>query len=667
MAQPAKRARLVQGVMPVPSSSKHFGRILAASLFGLIVSACSEKPADDEASRSEPSQTQTDSDESVETAAAEEIHPGSKIYATRCAACHDNPDTSRSPSFEALQAMSPTQITFSLTSGKMQAQASGLSQSDIRDVVSFIAGEEGGAYTVPSNAMCEDTSISFEKTYVERWGPDLGNTRYYGPERSTLTKTDAASLEVAWTLGLPSASDVRGYPVITEDTVFVGASSGHVFAVDRETGCTKWHNEVGVNLRSSLSLGEVDGKPAILFQDGATNVHALDGATGEALWSKRAGVMPENMGTGSPVQIGDQIIVPLSAIDVGAAGDPNYECCKGHGAVTAISAEDGERLWEAHMTEDAVPTTKSSVGTQLYGPAGAPVWTTPTIDAENNRIYIGTGENTSAPATDTSDAIMALDLETGDVIWTYQATEQDMFNMACSGFGPDGPNCPKPKGPDLDFGGSVSLTKLADGTDVIVGGQKSGVVHVVTADTGELIWKTRVSAGSALGGIHWGLTVANGVVFAPSSDPDFPLPNYDPKPGLYALDLETGDVLWSHAASRTCPEGAVPTRGGGDNPYPDCVFQYGYSAAPASNDELVFVGALDGMMRAFDAETGDVVWEYDTVQAFDSVNGVEAHGGAIDNAGPALAGDMLFVPSGYAAFGQMPGNAFIAFRTSQGD
>lgn len=636
--------------------------------FGLLFTATVLAACSPQSSSGAASETGTaEAPRTEHVSAASDPHPGAEIYAQRCAACHDNPEATRSPSLEALQGMAPSQITFSLTSGKMQAQAAGLDDEDIRNVVTFLAGTPDDDYETAQSAMCEDTSISFDKTYVERWGPDLANTRYYGPERSSLGKDDMANLEVAWTLGLPGASDVRGYPVITEDTVFVGASSGHIFAVDRETGCTKWHNEIGVNVRSSLTLGEVSGAPAIFFQEGSTNVFALDGATGEVLWSARAGVLPQNMGTAAPVQAGDKLIVPLSAIDVAAAGDPKYECCKGHGAVTALDANTGERLWATHMTENAEPTTLSSVGTQLYGPSGAPVWTTPTLDLEKNRIYFGTGENTSAPATDTSDAIFALDLDTGDILWSYQATEQDMFNMACGGFGSGGPNCPSPRGPDVDFGGAITLTRLADGTDVLVGGQKAGVVHVLNADTGELIWKTRISAGSALGGIHWGLTVANGVIYAPSSDPDFPLPNYTPRPGLYALDLQTGDIIWSHAASRDCTEGARPVRPGGDTPYPDCVFQYGYSAAPASNDELVFIGALDGMMRAFDAETGEVVWEYDTVRAYDAVNGVETHGGAIDNSGPSLAGDMLFVPSGYAAFGQMPGNAFIAFRAAQGD
>ncbi|WP_169711741.1 outer membrane protein assembly factor BamB family protein [Henriciella litoralis] len=645
----------------------HSRLLMAGLVSATLLAACSQS-ADTEASDADTgSEIAAAPETSAPTDVAEHVVSGEQLYAQRCATCHDNPDATRAPAKESLEAMSQSQILFSMTSGKMQAQATGLSQPEMASLASYLspAGDEN--YTVAEETRCKDTSISFDRVDVGRWGPDYENTRYFGPERTSLTKDKIASLEVAWSFGLPGTTDARVYPVITDDTVFVGAASGHAFALDKETGCIKWHNSLGVNLRSSLSLGEVGGQKAILFQDGNTIVHALDALNGEVIWTKKAAVMPQNMGTGSPIQTGDQIIVPLSAIDVAAAGDPNYECCKGHGAITSLDANTGERLWDAHMTENAEPTTISSAGTQLYGPAGAPIWTTPTIDTEKNRIYFGTGENTSAPATDTSDAIIALDLTTGERLWVYQATEQDMFNMACSGFGKDGPNCPTPKGPDLDFGGAVSLAQLADGTDVIVAGQKAGVVHVVNADTGELIWKTKISVGSALGGVHWGLGVANGMVFAPSSDPPFPRPGYSPKAGLYALDLETGDLAWSRAAERGCETDMAAMRSQ-ENKWPDCSFFYGYSAAPAITDDVVFIGALDGKVMAFDTETGETVWTYNTVREFnDTTNGVSAHGGAIDNAGPAISGDMLFVQSGYAAFNQMPGNAFIAFRPSEGE
>ena len=640
--------------------------LAAGSMLGLA--GCDEVKPQNKAAPTE-TDVSAESDAALIEAAAEDVAasgPGHDIYVARCAACHDNPEQARAPSFSALQSMGSAQIRFALTSGKMQAQAAGLERAELAALMTYLSpgGEEG--YVVPADASCEDKSISFETTYVERWGVELDNARYYSPQKTSLTKENVGDLELAWVFGLPGASDARSHPVITEDTMFVGASSGHAFALDRETGCVKWHNDLKVPLRSGLSLGEVGGKPAILFQDATTKVHALDGATGEILWAKSAAVVPESMGTGTPIQVGDRIIVPLSSNDVGLSGNPQHECCTGHGAVAAISAEDGSPIWAAHMTEPAQKTTLSEVGTQLWGPSGVPIWTTPTLDPANNRVYVGTGENTSVPATDTSDSIIAMDLDTGDFLWVYQATENDTWNLACSNWGKDGPNCPQPKGPDFDFGGSITLTRMADGRDVLVGGQKSGVVHVVDAASGELIWKKKVSAGSALGGIHWGLTVANGTVFVPGADPPFPYPGYEPNPGMTALDLETGDIKWEHKAERGCETDMAAMRAA-TSPWPECSFHFAYSAAPSSSDGLVFAGRLDGLMTIFDADTGEILWSYDTVQEFDAVNGVSTHGGAIDNAGPILAGDMLYVPSGYSTFNEMPGNAIIAFKPASAE
>ena len=374
------------------------------------------------------------------------------------------------------------------------------------------------------------------------------------------------------------------------------------------------------------------------------------------------------MGTGGLVPAGDKLIVPMSNNDAPRAMDPNYECCVGHGAVRALNIETGEILWTAHMTPDAEPTGKSSVGTQQWGPSGAPVWATPAVDLEVGRVYVGTGENTSTPGTGTSDALIALDLETGEMLWVYQALAQDTWNMSCSAFRPDGPNCPDPEGPDFDFGGGVTLATLSDGRKVVVGGQKSGDVHVVDANTGALIWKRKLSAGSALGGVHWGLAVSGGKIFAPAADPEFPIDPaiYDPKPGLDVLDLDTGETLWSYRAERGC-DMTYEDRAAQTSPWPECSFSYGFSATPATTDELVVIGALDGRLFVFDAETGEIIWSYDTKRAFESTNGVDTHGGAIDNAGPFMAGDMLYVQSGYSGFSQMPGNALLAFRVGKGN
>lgn len=634
--------------------------LLASVILSALISGCAKREAAGAAAPDAPAVAQQNHPGATPGASAVEPASGQQLYADICASCHDAPDTVRTPSFAGLKTMSPGQISFALKSGKMKAQAEGLGREEIAALVEFLAGA-GRDEEIPESARCEGARITLTDAPVPGWGLNPSNTRRASPDQTRITRDTVASLEVAWTFGVPGVSEVRSQPVITTDTVFLATMAGDVFALGRDNGCVKWRAELGDPFRAPMALGRSDGEPTLLIANARSIVFALDPMTGATRWTSNAALFPESMSTSGIVQHNDLLVTPLSSMDVAAAMNPEHECCKSHGAVTALAAKTGERRWVAHMTENAKPTGTSSVGTQLWGPSGAPVWTTPAIDAANGRIYIGTGENTSMPATDTSDAIMALDLDTGDRLWTYQATREDTFNMACSPIGKDGPNCPKKEGPDYDFGGAVVFAADSQGRELVIGGQKSGVVHAVDARDGSLVWKTQVSSGSALGGVHWGLSVANGRVFAPSNDPPFPIPGYKARPGMAALDLDTGAILWRRDAKRGCRTNFLKHRSN-DEPWPDCSFFYGFSAAPTSTDDLVFAAALDGRLFAFDAVDGETRWTYDTKRPFETVNGVAAHGGAIDNAGVQLADDMLFVQSGYSLFGQMPGNVLIAFR-----
>ncbi len=593
--------------------------------------------------------------------------PGEQIYAETCAACHDNPEQMRVPGLPSLKAMNPAQIQFSLKSGKMKMQAESLNRIEIGLLMDYLAAGDGhSGYSVSEIAKCASEEILFDEQYLVQWGVEPENSRYYSPARTKITKENVSQLTVAWAFGLPGTSELRSQPVITQDTLFVSTTSGHMFALDRFSGCVKWHRELAKPIRTPLTLGKIEGEPVLFFADASTTAYAMKAKDGSIIWQQRTGIFPESMSTGGIVQHEDKLIVPLSSFDVAAAMNPQHECCKSHGAVVALDVKTGKRIWLARMMGEAVATSKSSVGTQLWGPSGAPVWTTPTIDVQNGRIYIGTGENTSAPATDTSDSIIALDLATGKRLWVYQATKQDMFNMACHPLKESGPNCPNPSGPDYDFGGSVTFAVMSDGREVVVGGQKSGAIHAVDAATGEQVWTTKVSSGSPLGGTHWGVSVSNGRVFAPSSDPPYPLENYEAKPGLYVLDLDTGEMLWSYQVERGCDSNWTSQMTDLE-PWPDCSFFFGFSAAPSSTDDVVFIGALDGKIRGFDTGTGELLWIVETKREFETVNAVTAHGGAIDNAGIQLAGNMLFVQSGYSMFGQMPGNALVAFRVQSAE
>ena len=369
------------------------------------------------------------------------------------------------------------------------------------------------------------------------------------------------NLALKWAFGFPDAAEVRTKPTVIGDAVLVGGPFGEVLALDAATGCVRWSFEADAAVRGAVVAGEgPEGRAAAFFVDFRTNAYALDVATGEVLWKYHVGWHSTSNTTGSPALHDGRLFVPISSWEVVVSGDPAYECCTASGAVAALDAMTGDVLWY-HRVIPGYPEEAgtSAAGTQLWAPSGAPVWSSPTVDAARGLVYAGTGENYTRPTTDNSDAIIAIDIETGELAWSFQATPEDAFTMACTSFTAR-QNCPDPPGPDLDFGMSPMLVARPDGKEILVAGQKSGVVWALDPDDdGALLWSTRVGKGSALGGIHWGMATDGRYAYAPVADRDAVIvdvnPEREPSPGMYALDLMTGDVVWSVPATTEVCEG----------------------------------------------------------------------------------------------------------------
>jgi hypothetical protein len=126
------------------------------------------------------------------------------------------------------------------------------------------------------------------------------------------------------------------------------------------------------------------------------------------------------------------------------------------------------------------------------------------------------------------------------------------------------------------------------------------------------------------------------------------------------------------APARPIPANAAPAAPGaapaaGEAPRPAATrCRIGMSAAPLLVDGALVTGNIQGMLRIFDAATGDILFEYMTNRPYDTVNHVDGHGGGLDSA-PYIAGNgTLFVQSGYARFGEPPGNVLLAFRPKKG-
>jgi len=456
---------------------------------------------------------------------------------------------------------------------------------------------------------------------------------------------------------------LRASPVIVGRTMFYSPSpTGRVLAFDIDAPCLRWTYVAGTALRSSLTFGRLgdDGPMALVFADQSGQVHAVDAASGQRIYKVEGRHTRNGTITGAPVMHGNLIIVPVSASGVGRAVNPKHECCDEHGAVVALDARTGEQAWTWHTMADATYTGATSRdGVRLRGPSGAPIWSTPTIDVKRNLVYVTTGQNTSLPATPTSDAVIALDVETGRQKWGFQALARDVWNMSCRlPASRSGPNCPAPADSvlkDFDFGGAAILVSRPDGRDLVLAGQKSGDVWALDAGSGAVVWNRRFGQGSPLGGIHWGIASDGARVYAPISDPIPARAGFRPEPGMNAVDVASGEVLWRTPVTASCA-GARQQR------FDSCGYRFGLSATPLVVDAAVIAGAVDGRLYAFAAATGEVIFEYDTLRDFATVNGVAAKGGSIDSHSVFAGGGMLFVGSGYGNFGQAPGNVLLAFR-----
>ena len=511
-----------------------------------------------------------------------------------------------------------------------------------------------------TEADCLATQPGLDRFYTDGWGFDPRNTRHQGPARSRLNRANVGRLELKWVHALADTAS-RTMPLVTEDTVFVGDAGEGLLALDRKTGCRRWLLDYDGQIASAIVHERTDDGVRLFFADRNAGMVAVDATTGTLIWQREpTGSNPVAMYSGSPLLHGDTLFVPISSQEIGLAAIPFYGCCHTSGGFAALSSATGNTLWSVPTIEEPVHTTGYRwLVVKKRGPSGAPVWGAAMYDGTRRQVVFGTGQNYSHPTTETSDAIIALDVATGARRWVRQFTANDAFNMACTV--PGHPNCPEPIGPDLDFGAPPVLVTLADGTDAVIAGQKSGDVHAMRAEDGEPLWQTKVGRGGPLGGIHWGIAVANGIIYAPISDVDSgPLTGAGKaRPGVHALSLDDGRPVWSHVRKARCPgdvcssqeESARPSLAAGSA---------GVSAAISVTDEVVFAASLDGWLEALDAATGELLWSFDSWREFDAVNGT-ASGGSFDAHGAMLADDLLLITSGYGGFGQRPGNALLVF------
>jgi polyvinyl alcohol dehydrogenase (cytochrome) len=602
----------------------------------------------------------------AEAVAAQTASRVIRLIDQRCANCHRNPTADRpadvegAPEWPTLRQMAPETILQSITQGAMRVHAEGVADDVKRAMAEFISGRKlaplaaGDARNMPNRctSMPPMRDIAAAPGW-NGWSPDATNARFH--RASGLSPSDVPRLTLKWAFGFPGVSSVYGQPTVAGGRVFVGVDTGYVYALDAASGCVHWSFLAETGVRNAISIGPASaeatadkpasaessagraggapaGRLAAFFGDIRGNVYSVDANTGELLWKMNADPHPLAAITGSPTLHEGRLYVPVSSREEAAGGSLNYPCCTFRGSIVALDAATGRQLWKTYAIADAPkPTRRNSQGTQLWTGAGAAIWHAPTIDPRNRAIYVATGDAYTEPAPKTTDAVMAIHIDTGAVLWSVQDYENDAWLVACAQDPTE--NCPRDLGPDFDFGTSPILQTLPDGKRVLLAGQKSGQVFAHDPDDrGKLLWTAALVEKIGESEILFGGAADEATAY-------FALDNGS----LGALDPATGRRKWF-----------LPPRPQGP--------RRGVTAALTAIPGVVFAGGQDGTVRAHASEDGRVLWCFNMLQDFTTVNDIPARGGAMGAPGPVVAGGMLFVGSGYVGLGNgTPGNVLLIF------
>jgi len=585
--------------------------------------------------------------------------PGSEtgwnLFQTRgCALCHLNP-TEKAPSGEMIRDMPPERIYASLTTGSMQMQAQALNDGQKRVIAEFMSGRTlgsaaaGDAKNMPNKCLSNpNMSNPTQGPAWNGWSADAANTRFQTAAGAGLTAAQVPQLKLKWAFGLPAGMTSSSQPTVVAGRVFVGSDNGFIYSLDAATGCVYWSFENGAIVRGAVTVGRISGQGtsryAVYFGDGRANVYAVDAQTGKQLWKTKVDPHVVARITAATKLYNGTLIVPVSSSEEFASGNVDYPCCTSRGSIVALNANTGKQVWKYWVVEgEPKPVKQNPNGVKIYAPAGGSVWNSPTIDPVRGAIYFGTGDATTAPSPLTTDAIVAIDIKTGKLLWTYQADANDVFMGGCGN--PRSEACPTPMGPDLDIGNSPILKTLPNGKRVLLTGTKRG--HLIALDPdnkGTLLYRVTANNGVAIvpstpppagrggggGSIVWGGA-------ADAQNAYYGLGGT----GLVALKPDTGQTVWTFTS---------PAGGGG------------LGAAPTVIPGVVFEASANGRLYAVSAADGKQLWEFNTNQEFQTVNGVPAHGGAISVSGASIAGGMVFISSGYAiSSGASGGNVVLAF------
>lgn len=473
------------------------------------------------------------------------------------------------------------------------------------------------------------------------------------PLETTISPNNVGKLAPLFSVA--TDGDVSATPNVSGGVAYFPDWAGRLWAVNATTGATIWKVNLGDytgipgTVSRSTPTSATKGTLLVGTQQGAYLL-AIDQRDGSLQWKLQLDAMPFAVLTSSPSVFRGFAYIGVASVEEAVAANPSYPCCVFRGSVVAVNLSTASIAWKTYT----VPDNQGQPG----GYSGNSVWgSQPVVDPARNAVYVGTGNNYTAPAcilnktcqndpNNYTDAVLALDLTSGAVKWVdpLMGLGSDAWNVAC--FVPPYTNCPDPAGPDYDFGqGPMKLSVSSGGKtfDILGIGQKSGNFWGVDPATGKILWKTVGGPGSALGGMEWGsATDGTRIYYAIANQYGIPYQLVDGTTttgGLWgALDPATGKILWQTADPNGAMDpGAVSVANG--------VVYTGSMGNPVGTTGQA---ASKPTFFGLDAATGNILWSY-------------ASGGSV-NSGAAIANGVVYWGSGYGHFGLGDANhKFFAF------
>ncbi len=438
------------------------------------------------------------------------------------------------------------------------------------------------------------------------------------PAEHIVTPGEAPQLTEVWRLD--DQLGVSGTPTVRDGTVYVGTWKGTALALDAASGEIVWETAVTTEEMASAAL-VTDDRVYLADHDGHLN--ALDRATGELAWTQVLDEHPDANLYSSPVLAPGPEPGATSTIVIGVSSSELRHPLDDfvfRGSVVGLDAATGEERWRLPVAPEG------------YG-AGVSVWSSAAVDEDLGLAYIGTGQAYEHEASPLSDSVLAIDYETGELAWSRQYTEDDVWTYFSPG----------PNGVDADIGATPTLFTI-DGRDLVGAGDKAGTFAVFDRETGESVWGTELTEGSPLGGVM--VTAAygepgsggpgddEGVVYVTSNVMDVAaitdIGSESHTSTAFALDAATGDVLW---------EASLPGATFG---------------SLTLADGVLYRPSVPGPLFALDAATGEVLWTGEPGGNMGA--GVRVHEGTV------------LAPHGFSFFGTDPleKGGVVAYRVPEG-